>query len=161
MKFLEPVKNVTLVLACGLFLTDLNVSRAGIPAVDSTHQVAAAEVDRTGYLLVFSKTEELPVGESLYSNPHTDYVIYNSAGKRFRSVRNGGPNDEQPEKIALPTGKYIVQAQSDYVGTVRIPVVIKTGLQTSLYLEKPNRKAALRGKAIRLSNGDIAGYAIN
>jgi hypothetical protein len=73
-------------------------------------------------------------------------------------VRNGGPTDEQPSRIALPEGKYIVWARSDSAGMVSIPVVIKPGLQTNLYLERSNWKPTAKAKVVRLPNGVIIGY---
>lgn len=112
-----------------------------------------------GHLQVFSSTERHQDSESLCYYPHTDYAIFDSFGKRLRWVRNGGPTDEQPSTITLSEGKYTVWARSDCAGMVSIPIVIKPGLLTNLYLEKSNRKPAPKAKVFRLPGGEVIGYA--
>jgi hypothetical protein len=44
--------------------------------------------------------------------------------------------DETPTAVTLPRGRYIVQAQSETDGLVRVPVVVETGRTTVIKLEQ-------------------------
>ena len=71
-----------------------------------------------------------------YFYPHTSYWIYNKSGARIRTVENHGLYPEEgPDMVELVPGKYTVQAWSDDKGLVKLHVVIKRELTTSLHLE--------------------------
>lgn len=89
-----------------------------------------------GYLKVYSRTEQTQWGENSYYYPHTAYWIYNSAGKRIKTVANHDTSiDESPSKVSLTPGKYLVKAWSENSGLVTVPVIIKLAQTTTVHLE--------------------------
>lgn len=71
--------------------------------------------------------------------------------------------DEQPSRVTLPRGSYIVQAWSETMGAVSVPVVIRTAHMTVLHLERPKdwREPALVGRPrlfVHLPNGQPIGW---
>jgi len=88
-----------------------------------------------GYLLVYSATDEFNDGDLIF-NAHSSYSIYTSDGKLFKNVENHmSRSDEIPELVTLPPRHYAVEARSERGGSVRVPVVIKTGWRTILNLD--------------------------
>ena len=90
---------------------------------------------------------------------HTDYEIISSDYSFHEVVRNG---DAEPARVLLPEGDYIVEAQSDTAGLVRVPVLIKPGRTTILYLEREKdwqEAFADRNRTdlVRLPNGQPIG----
>jgi hypothetical protein len=89
-----------------------------------------------GYLKVYSRTEQTQWGENTYYNVHTAYWIYNTSGKRIKTVANHDSSiDETPEKVSLSPGHYVVRAWSDDDGLVTVPVIVKLAETTSVHLE--------------------------
>ena len=98
---------------------------------------SAPRIPATGYLVVYTDTENpINVGDIVYY-PHTAYQIYDSHGTLFKSVRNRrSERDEQPARVSLPPGHYTVIGKSETRGQVAVPVVI-SGLRTTVVnLEK-------------------------
>ena len=130
----------TLIIACNLALlttgaiaqpTMLNAVR---PVTDTI-----LPSDYVGTLKVFTATEQRPDGDDTFRYPHTDYEIYTANGKRFEKVDNGMTQlEETPTEVTLPKGRYIVEAQSETEGFVRVPVIIQTGRTTVVNLEQDN-----------------------
>ena len=97
-----------------------------------------------GYLKVYSATDEFNDGDAWYF-PHSSYTIYTIDGKLFKKVRNRhSADDEIPEVVTLPVGSYVIEARSERVGYVRVPVVIKAGQPTVLHLDLWEKKAERR-----------------
>ena len=89
-----------------------------------------------GYLKVYSRTEQTQWGEGSYYNVHSAYWIYNTDGKRIKTVANHDTSiDESPEKVSLAPGRYVVRAWSDDDGLVTVPVIVKLAQTTSVHLE--------------------------
>ena len=120
--------------------------------------------DYTGFLTVYSATEEHTDGDGPSRYPHSDYEIYTRDGKLFKQVRNAlGYSDETPERVTLPKGLYTVVVKSETAATVSIPVVIETGKATVLHLERekdwtPDLSGARESDLVRLANGQVIGY---
>jgi hypothetical protein len=118
----------------------------------------------TGYLIVYSATEEHTDGDSPARYPHSDYEVYTRDAKLFKQVRNAlGYSDETPERISLPKGLYTVLAKSETAGSVSVPVIIETGKSTVLHLERekdwmPDLSGAKESDFVRLANGQIIGF---
>jgi len=90
-----------------------------------------------GFLNVYSATTEYQESDNTYRYPHTDYRIYTSDGRFLGWVSNSiTRSDELSERVALPRGSYQIVAESETEGTVRVPVVIRTGRTTVLHLER-------------------------
>lgn len=94
---------------------------------------------------------------------HTAYTIFSGDGKVFRRVTNQrGPFFEEPVGVSLPAGRYKVEARATNNGLVSIPVVIKEGMTTVVYLDGEALPEDLSetddSDWIRLPNGQIAGH---
>jgi len=88
-----------------------------------------------GYLTVYLTADEFNDGNAWYF-PHSAFAIYTIDGKLFKNVKSHFTYDEIPEVLlALPVGLYIVVAQSEKDGYIRLPVVIKAGQRTILDLD--------------------------
>ncbi len=113
-----------------------------------------------GYLKVFSRTEQSQWGEGSYYYIHTAYWIYDSTGKRIRTVSNHDSSiDEDPQKVELPPGHYVVKAWSDNDGLVTVPVVVKLARTTSVNLEEGHDESALdQSRAIKTPTGQFVGW---
>jgi hypothetical protein len=98
-----------------------------------------AEPEHVGYLIVYSATEPYEDGETMYYT-HTDYDLYSSRGVFLKKIRNSiERGDETPERIPLASGHYLVQAESETDGIVRVPVIITDGRTTVVNLEGDRR----------------------
>ena len=121
-----------------------------------------AAADYVGTLKVFSATEAVPDGKDAYRYPHTSYEIYKADGTRVRKVNNGRTLQiETPTAVTLPRGRYVIQAQAETAGLIRIPVIIATGRTTTLHLEGPQDwqpGVTAEGALVRLPNGQPIGY---
>jgi hypothetical protein len=90
-----------------------------------------------GELEVFSKM----VGRSQGNNPswrqHSDYYIYDLQGRLIKHVRNTvGYYERAPGLVALPAGNYLVKARAKDYFWVDVPVAIRSGETTAVYLDK-------------------------
>jgi hypothetical protein len=115
-----------------------------------------------GRLIVHSRREVLDATKSRHP-VHTGYTIFSGDGKAFRRVTNqSGPFFEEPVGISLPPGTYKVEARATNNGLVSIPVVIKEGKTTVVYLDGETLPEGLSetndSDWIRLPNGQIAGH---
>jgi len=110
-----------------------------------------------GFLKVYSETDASSADDIMYA-AHSGYTIYSSDGQVFRKVREIlGP----PLMVSLPEGTYKVQAKAASYGMVVVPVVIKEGRTTSLYLEgdwKPDLEEFKQADLARLPNGTMIGW---
>jgi len=104
-----------------------------------------------GYLKVYSRTEQTQWGENTYYYPHTAYWIYNTSGKRIKTVANHDSSiDETPEKVSLSPGHYVVRAWSDDAGLVTVPVIVKLAETTSVHLESGSAETS--GANVKVGN---------
>jgi hypothetical protein len=137
---LTYLKTVLLIAPLSLYLSGATIAHAGdrstlsLGFVSPRHLNSRAELPQ-GYLRVFSATEQFNDGGLSYY-AHSSYAIYSVDGKLFKRVENHiSPSDEVPEIVSLPVGFYIVEARSERVGYIRIPITIKEGRRTSLDLD--------------------------
>ena len=118
----------------------------------------------TGYLKVYSATYENPNGDNTFAYPHTDYTVYTPDGRFVLNVSNAiTPVDEIPSEVRLPIGHYIVRAESETMGVVEVPVVVRTAHVTKLHLERfkdwcDPAMAAYPHLLARLPNGQPIGW---
>ena len=88
-----------------------------------------------GYLTVYLTADEFNDGNAWYF-PHNAFAIHTIDGKLVKNVKSHFTYDEIPEVlVALPVGSYMVVAQSEKDGYIRLPVVIKAGQRTILDLD--------------------------
>ncbi|MDP6408054.1 MAG: PstS family phosphate ABC transporter substrate-binding protein [Planctomycetota bacterium] len=85
------------------------------------------EVTDHGWLVV--ETETFPAYDGgIYYYPHRAYSILSRHGDLLREVRNHrGQNDEQPTRVALPPGVYLIRADAPATGVVEFFVRIDVG----------------------------------
>jgi len=135
-----------------------------LPAV-GPHPPGEYQKVTTGDLVVYSATEAgspAAWGNGDYYYPHTAYWIYNTSGKRLRTVQNHGMFPEEgPDDVQLTPGTYIVKAWSEKDGLVTVPVIIKVAETTSVHLE--NGRAGENdvfdaAKAVKSPSGQIVGW---
>ena len=89
-----------------------------------------------GSLKVYTATGEYTDGDYIY-HPHSGYTIYHNDGTVCKRVLNhAGMDDNNAEVIGLPPGRYIVSADSEMNGLVKVPVVIMGGKLTVVNLER-------------------------
>jgi hypothetical protein len=133
-----------------------------------------------GSLQVYSARQCEPIGTrdmewrwdyNLGRNPfevdlaHTDYFILTQDGKPIQYVRNAhNPADPMPTVVALPPGRYKVEALAEehYREAVNlvIQVVVEPGKTTVVHLSgnwKPRRHFT-NADVVRLPDGEIAGW---
>jgi len=147
-----------------LALTSLTTTAQAGPVLPAVGPTPAGQYDKVtcGYLEVYSRTQEKEWGEGSYYYPHTAYWLYNSSGKKLRTVGNNSDGiDESPEKVELAPGVYTVKAWSDNDGLVTVPVVIKLARTTSVHLEDSrdsNKAASNSDKAVKSPSGQFVGW---
>jgi hypothetical protein len=97
-----------------------------------------------GFLKVYSATDRINDGDVWYF-PHSSYLVYAIGGKLVGKVENHvSYSDEVPDVVMLPAGFYVVEAQSERDGFIRVNVQIKPAQQTTLNLELPDKKSPKR-----------------
>jgi hypothetical protein len=110
--------------------TNLNQTATVLPPVGPA-PVRTARLVREGYLTVYTPIIEPNINPDTQFYPHTAYAIYDSQGRFYKVVRNHvGAWDETPYTVSLPSGRYTVQAVSEFAGDVIIPVIIRSGRTT-------------------------------
>jgi hypothetical protein len=110
--------------------TNPNKTATVLPAVGPA-PLRAARSYHEGYLIVYTPIIEPNIKPDTQFYPHTSYAVYDSTGKIYKVVRNHvGAWDETPYTISLPSGRYTVQAVSEFAGDVLIPVIIRSGRTT-------------------------------
>lgn len=124
----------------------------------------------TGYLKVYSATEDYHNGSGedldfrgVHYYPHTNYAVYSEDGKLVRKVTNAiGVHDEDPALVEMPGGTYVVLAESECYGMVKVKVVIEPGKLTTVNLEynkqPPSGPSKGNNDLVRLPNGSIVGW---
>ncbi len=127
----------TIFTAAVLLLGDRSAQSAPIPVLPTVGPDSGPKASATGYLVVYTDTENpINTGDIQYY-PHTPYKIYNRDGTLFKSVRNHlGERDEKPARVSLPPGRYTVVGRSEAKGEVAVPVVIGALRTTVVNLEK-------------------------
>jgi hypothetical protein len=103
----------------------------------------------SGYLQVYTATDEFQDGDNTVRYPHTDYFINWPNGSRYKFVANHiTRSDKMPEAVELPPGKYIVVGEEGLGARVHVPVIVKAGRTTVVDLESGYREKAPAGKVI-------------
>ncbi|EDY22247.1 hypothetical protein CfE428DRAFT_0372 [Chthoniobacter flavus Ellin428] len=123
--------------AAALFAGAVGARSQPVTALPAVGPDSAPRNPASGYLVVYTETENpINVGDIVYY-PHTAYQIYDDHGALFKSVRNHmSERDEQPTRVSLPPGHYTVIGKSETKGQVAVPVIV-SGLRTTVVnLEK-------------------------
>jgi hypothetical protein len=136
------------------------------PGSEGSLQVYSARVQAVTDLnaLTYFWNNDYGNNDFLYGTAHSDYAIYDVAGKLVKRVRNSRDIDDAvPASVSLPVGSYTIQAEAEeYPGstlTVVIPVAVVSGQLTTVHLE-PNRMPAGEmdtDRVVRLADGRVLG----
>lgn len=116
----------------------------------------------SGYIKVFSDTEEHVIGDGPHYYPHTGYTIFEKTGRSVEYVPNHiGDMDEVPTLVRIPVGDYKIVAQSSAYGRVTVPVIVQSGKTTVLHLDRGWSPAAniASNKLVRLPDGEAVGWS--
>jgi len=148
----------TVILAAGCSSTPLAVSPVG------PNPLATPNLQAGGRLEVFSALEAKSEGDTPAWAQHSDYNIFSQQHKLLKSVINAaGQYGHAPEIVSLPPGTYFVKARSTDFFTVEIPVVVRQGELTRVYLDDSWTPAAAgsSAKLVALPNGQPVGWQLS
>ncbi len=115
-----------------------------------------------GYLAVYSAWSPF---NNYETTDHSGYAVLSTDGKLVKRVHNyivGDFTEEPPTNVRLSAGRYVVRADSQDYGIVNVPVVIRDGETTRVYLDCASQPANLLAGAadtVRLPDGQIIGWA--
>ena len=117
-----------------------------------------------GSLVVYSCWDfDLPIDYDYVAR--APYDVCSPDGKLLQHVFNDvGGFDRYPVIVSLPTGEYTVSSFVPGLGQTTVPVQIKPGQTTTLYLDgSANRlkKRVPREGLVRLPDGNVAGWRAN
>ncbi len=160
------MNNVPVLLASGLSLILAGCSTSPIAlAPVGPNPAGVTDTNLTGELEVYSALQTCRDGNEFDVNPpwhqHTDYTLYNMAGRRIRHVFNNiGHYDEAPRVIPLPPAKYLVKAQAKGYLEVVVPVLIQAGHTTRVHLDDKWKLSPEISKAeiVSVPNGYPVGW---
>jgi hypothetical protein len=152
-------------LVCGLGFGCVAGHRGPDLAAVGPAAVPAATSAATGTLVVHSA---YVVGADFnardrYRPAHSDYEIFTAGGALYERVHNQtGTMIPDAVPVTLPPGNYVVKAQANGWGTVSVPVVIKRGQRTAVFLEGgapvPGETASNLARFVRLPDGEAVGW---
>jgi hypothetical protein len=115
---------------------------------------------REGLLEVFNQRRPVNDGGILYE-AFTPYVVNTPDGEQVAAVANQvGPMDQQPMRVALPEGRYVVVSSSESFGRVRVPVVVLARQLTQVFLSREGLRSSSHlpdTERVLLPNGTIVG----
>ncbi len=165
MRKTRVMKNLSLWLCAGsAILLTACVSCPPLPPVGPSPVASSSSVPGTGTLVVYSAWSCF---DTYLTSDHSGYTIYSNDGKRIKWVPNSIEGDwtvEPPTRVPLPPGTYKIKAEGGEYGWVIVPVVIKRGETTPVYLDGERHSIdslASQDNSVRLPNGEIVGWAAN
>jgi len=141
------------VAACAT--TSVTVAPVG-PGLTSRSVSGAA-----GYLKVFTATHQVDVDFEAYFHPHAGYRVEDNAGRTVKFVPNhSSDEDEAPDVVGLPPGRYNVVGESTWYGIVTVPVVIEQGKTTMVQLDGRWHGGAHDDSLVHLPDGETIGWSV-
>lgn len=114
-----------------------------------------------GQLQVFTETDECEVDHDVPFFPHRDYQVYTTDGRYVRRVWNSqNHEDETPAIVNLPAGSYVIRADAEFYGLVKVPVVIRPNELTKVVLQPGwnPRQAVAKSDLVRMPDGYAVGW---
>ena len=161
------MKSVTVFLGAGLIsllagcaTTPVVLAPVG-PNPDGSRILAAG-----GELEVFSYLTEQSDNQNQGSRDpswcqHTDYYLYDQQDRLIKHVHNCvGHYATAPRPVALPAGRYLIEAQAQDYLWVKVPLMIKAGCITRVHLDDRWRQPgdASAKQLVCLPNGYPVGW---
>jgi hypothetical protein len=152
------------VLTVPLLLSSCATSQPTVSSTVGPKSLAAHSYSGKGYLMVYSETDEIHVGDGIPYYIHTSYNIQTPDARTVKWVPNHvGDMDEAPQLVSLPSGNYQIVAESADYGQVRIPVLIQAGHTTKIHMEgkgswKPQKPAVANAGLVRFPDGEPIGW---
>lgn len=114
-----------------------------------------------GTLVVYSGWDRWDTLDS-YHPKHTPYAVLGVNGKTLLDVENRtGSFGQQPAQVELAPGKYIVEAEGTNLGLIQLPVVVRQGRTTRVYLDGtdgPLKLGATDADWVQAPNGMALGW---
>lgn len=115
-----------------------------------------------GELIVYSAWDRFDTLDSAHWK-HTAYSLRPENGGKVIRVRNRcGTFGQDAEVVALPPGSYLLDVYATNAGLVKVPVVVREGLTTEVYLDgisgPPKYAQAERTNWISQPNGQVLGW---
>ncbi|MDE2026961.1 MAG: hypothetical protein KGJ11_00290 [Candidatus Omnitrophica bacterium] len=83
------------------------------------------------YLKVYTEIEAVNDGD-IQRYPHLPYTIFSAEGKKIKYVRN---DDENPELVTLPPGKYVIAPEAWKTKAKIIGATLEEGRITEVHLK--------------------------
>jgi hypothetical protein len=116
---------------------------------------------QTGELIVYSSWTRFDTLDSEHRK-HSPYLVEQQGGTNIVRVNNRrGTFGEEPEAVPLAPGHYLVKARATNVGRVEVPVIIREGETTVVYLDGITAPSAIGQQDtnwVRQPNGRIVGW---
>jgi len=113
-----------------------------------------------GELIVYTDTIASDQGR-IRTEPHREYTIRTEQGEFVKRVMNHTlSNDENPDQVRLPPGKYRVTGPGTGLGIVEVPIVIIPGEVTEVYLDGRGMKPPVQPSSdiwVRLPDRRVVG----
>ena len=160
----KSLRNVVLSVAASILVAGCAVAPPTVVHETVGPQITASSGGQAGYLTVYTSSFWItPPGDD-EGNPtvlsYTDYDVRSPDGSLFKQVVNG---QDEPVRVMLPKGRYVVEAASDSAGMIDVPVSIETGRSTIVHLDRErDSKEAFAGipsnDLVRLPNGQAIGF---
>jgi hypothetical protein len=121
-----------------------------------------------GHLQVFSRLSRRSDDQNQSSSDpiwyqHTGYRVYTLDGKLAKRVDNtAGHYRQAPRTLALPPGRYLVQAQAADYFEAEVPVTIELGRTTRVHLDDQWQAPAsvAKSEVVSLPNGMPVGWSV-
>lgn len=133
-----------------------------LPTVGPPPTALAPSIPGSGSLIVYSPWSCF---DNYLTSDHSGYMIYSNDGKLVKWVPNGLEGDftiEPPTRVKLPTGSYKVKAEGGKYGWINVPIEIKEGQTTCLYLDGEHHAIdalASGNSVVKLPDGEVIGFA--
>ena len=122
----------------------------------------AGEPAENGKLVVYGLIEPSTFVEEVFFYHYSEYTIYDSRGQILKEVPS--PQDDLfpvAATVELPPGAYKIRAHSRNYGIVSVPVVIRGGRTTPVYLDgrvHSEMSAISSTREVTLPKGEVVGW---
>ena len=116
---------------------------------------------RSGKLVVYSAWDRFDTLDAEHPK-HTPYTVRSDQGSAVARVRNqAGSFGHEPSAVSLAPGRYWVEGRATNVGSIRVPVVVRRGQTTVVYLDATTAPAGLGQNEmswVRQPSGRVVGW---